>query len=230
MAISRCCERGNKAHPNLSAILRSCDAVGARSPCGESAGPAAAASTRPPEVGGGAPATATVERLATAAAEGFRIYAPIWRERGDYRNAIFTDQRPSCSSVEVGPEARPAQRGPGSVWPMAAWFSRGTYVRAVLLFEALRQAQAAGFCPWPAGVCAERRNACCSKWAYPRSPTGAHAKSRAYPALSAKGRSAKDSAHTAAALADTSEVVSRPNIRMESSHHSRWGSVPTGPA
>jgi len=123
------------------------------------------------------------------------------RERGELSpNAISPDHGLPCSGAEKwGLSARPAQAWTRVLFcaEMAAWFSpaeRKSWPAAVLLlFEALRQRQAAGLLPLPARVPARA-----AVWPAvrvglpPRSPTWCRPRrSGAYPRLSGKGRSAK---------------------------------------
>jgi len=114
------------------------------------------------------------------------------------------------------------RRGPGSVCADGRHGSVAERIAGggrLLLFEAPAPAAfSIGFCPWRRGVPAERRNGLLFEWAYPQVARLVPPRRSCLPsALSGRGDQRRAAAHTAAALLDTSEVVSR--------QHSEWGII-----
>jgi tRNA (guanosine-2'-O-)-methyltransferase len=189
-------EAVGKPH-NLSAILRSCDAVGvleahAVSPRG-----------RPPTFNSTAQgsqkwvplhAHASVEEaLAALRDKGFRIYGThLGVNAVDYRECDFTGPSAFVLGAEKWGLSETAAAGVDQavVVPMSGMVQslNVSVAASVLLFEALRQRQAAGLVPQAGeGVPGGRYAELLFEWAHPRVAEMCRRQGRPYPALSETG-------------------------------------------
>lgn len=189
-------EAVGKPH-NLSAILRSCDAVGVLE------AHAVNLRGRPPTFNSTAQGSqkwvplhthASVEEaLATLRGRGFRIYGThLGVNAVDYRNCDFTGP----TAFVLGAEKWGLSEAAAAAVDQAVYVPMGGMVQslnvsvaaAVLLFEALRQRQAAGLVPQAGeGLPPGRYRELLFEWAHPRLAEICRRQGRAYPALSADG-------------------------------------------
>jgi tRNA (guanosine-2'-O-)-methyltransferase len=189
-------EAVGKPH-NLSAILRSCDAVGVLEAHSVSA------RGRPPTFNSTAQgsqkwvplhAHASVEEaLAALRDKGFRIYGTLLGVNAvDYRDCDFTGPTAFVLGAEKWglSEAAAAGVDQAVVVPMSGMVQslNVSVAASVLLFEALRQRQAAGMVPQSGeGVPEGRYAELVFEWAHPRVAEMCRRQGRPYPALSETG-------------------------------------------
>ena len=189
-------EQVDKPH-NLSAILRSCDAVGvleAHAVCLAGRMPTFNTTAKgsekwvPLHVH---PDTASI--LGLLREQGFRIYGThLARESIDYRLCDYT--RPSVfvlGAEKWGMSAATAALVDQPITiPMQGMVQslNVSVATAILLFEALRQRQAAGLLPQNGeGVPAGRYQEVLFEWAYPQVAAWCRREGRPYPELNAEG-------------------------------------------
>jgi tRNA (guanosine-2'-O-)-methyltransferase len=189
-------EAVGKPH-NLSAILRSCDAVGVLEAHSVSA------RGRPPTFNSTAQgsqkwvplhAHASVEEaLAALRDKGFRIYGTLLGVNAvDYRDCDFTGPTAFVLGAEKWglSEAAAAGVDQAVVVPMSGMVQslNVSVAASVLLFEALRQRQAAGMVPQSGeGVPEGRYAELVFEWAHPRVAEMCRRQGRPYPALTDTG-------------------------------------------
>jgi tRNA (guanosine-2'-O-)-methyltransferase len=189
-------EAVGKPH-NLSAILRSCDAVGVLEAHSVSA------RGRPPTFNSTAQgsqkwvplhAHASVEEaLAALRDKGFRIYGTLLGVNAvDYRDCDFTGPTAFVLGAEKWglSEAAAAGVDQAVVVPMSGMVQslNVSVAASVLLFEALRQRQAAGLVPQSGeGVPEGRYAELVFEWAHPRVAEMCRRQGRPYPALTDTG-------------------------------------------
>jgi tRNA (guanosine-2'-O-)-methyltransferase len=189
-------EAVGKPH-NLSAILRSCDAVGVLEAHSVSA------RGRPPTFNSTAQgsqkwvplhAHASVEEaLAALRDKGFRIYGTLLGVNAvDYRDCDFTGPTAFVLGAEKWglSEAAAAGVDQAVVVPMSGMVQslNVSVAASVLLFEALRQRQAAGMVPQSGEGMPEGRYAeLVFEWAHPRVAEMCRRQGRPYPALTDTG-------------------------------------------
>ena len=189
-------EHVDKPH-NLSAILRSCDAVGVleahsvslkgrvptfnRTALGSQKWVALHRHER------------TTDAIAQLKAGGFRLYGThLGAQAVDYRDCDFTGPTAFVLGAEkwgLG-EATAAAIDQAIVIPMAGMVQslNVSVATAILLFEALRQRQAKGCLPSQGeGVAPERYGPLLFEWAYPQVADWCRREGRPYPALSPEG-------------------------------------------
>ncbi|MCP9926378.1 tRNA (guanosine(18)-2'-O)-methyltransferase TrmH [Cyanobium sp. CH-040] len=194
-------EQVEKPH-NLSAILRSCDAVGvleAHAVCLEGRLPTFNSTAQgsqkwvPLHLHAGSAAA-----LAALKGQGFRLYGThLSAEAVDYRQCDFTGPTAFVLGAEkwgLSAEAAALVDQPVII-PMRGMVQslNVSVAAATLLFEALRQRQAAGLVPEAGeGVGPERYRRQLFEWAYPEVAAWCRAQGRDYPALDAEGAIAED--------------------------------------
>ena len=189
-------EHVHKPH-NLSAILRSCDAVGAleahavnlpgRLPTFNST---AQGSQKWVPLHSHASAVAAIAALRE---QGFRLYGThLGVEAVDYRSCDFTGP----TAFVLGAEKWGLQPDTAAAVDQAIYIPMRGMVQslnvsvaaATLLFEALRQRQAAGVLPEAGeGIPAERYGCLLFEWCYPQVAAWCRQQGRPYPALDAEG-------------------------------------------
>lgn len=189
-------EHVHKPH-NLSAILRSCDAVGAleahavnlpgRLPTFNST---AQGSQKWVPLHSHASAVAAIAALRE---QGFRLYGThLGVEAVDYRSCDFTGP----TAFVLGAEKWGLQPDTAAAVDQAIYIPMRGMVQslnvsvaaATLLFEALRQRQAAGVLPEAGeGIPAERYGRLLFEWCYPQVAAWCRQQGRPYPALDAEG-------------------------------------------
>ena len=189
-------EQVDKPH-NLSAILRSCDAVGvleAHAVCLKGRMPTFNTTAQgsqkwvPLHVH---PDSATA--LAGLRQQGFRIYGThLASDAVDYRDCDFTGPTAFVLGAEKwGLSAETAALVDQPIFiPMHGMVQslNVSVATATLLFEALRQRQAAGLLPRRGeGIPAERYTPLLFEWAYPQVAAWCRREGRPYPALDAEG-------------------------------------------
>lgn len=189
-------EEVHKPH-NLSAILRSCDAVGvleAHAVCLEGRLPLFNTTAQ------GSQKWVPLQRHASAAEglqtlrqQGFRLYGThLSATAVDYRSCDFTGPTAFVLGAEkwgLSPEAI-ALVDQAIVIPMSGMVQslNVSVATATLLFEALRQRQAAGLLPSQGeGVGPERYGRLLFEWAYPEVAAWCRQQGRPYPPLDAEG-------------------------------------------
>ncbi|MEX1317810.1 MAG: tRNA (guanosine(18)-2'-O)-methyltransferase TrmH [Synechococcaceae cyanobacterium] len=194
-------EHVEKPH-NLSAILRSCDAVGvleAHAVCLEGRLPTFNSTAQ------GSQKWVPLQRHAGSAAamaelrrQGFRLYGThLSAEAVDYRRCDFTGPTAFVLGAEkwgLSPEAA-GMVDQAIVIPMRGMVQslNVSVAAATLLFEALRQRQAAGLVPsGGAGVPRERYQRQLFEWAYPQVAAWCRQQGRDYPPLDAEGAIAEE--------------------------------------
>ena len=194
-------EHVEKPH-NLSAILRSCDAVGVleahavflagRLPTFNST---AQGSQKwvPLQLHG-----SSTEALQALKARGFKVFGTMLSEAAvDYRSCDFTGPTALVLGAEkwgLSPEAA-ALVDQAVTIPMRGMVQslNVSVATATLLFEALRQRQAAGLVPEAGeGLEAERYRRLLFEWAYPQVAAWCAREGRPYPALDGEGAIAED--------------------------------------
>ncbi len=189
-------EHVDKPH-NLSAILRSCDAVGVLE------AHAVSLKGRVPTFNRTALGSQkwvalhrherTTDAIAMLKADGFRIYGThLGADAVDYRDCDFTGPTAFVLGAEKWglSEATAAAIDQPIVIPMAGMVQslNVSVANAILLFEALRQRQAKGCLPSQGeGVAPERYGPLLFEWAYPQVADWCRCEGRPYPALSAEG-------------------------------------------
>ena len=189
-------EHVDKPH-NLSAILRSCDAVGVleahvvslkgRQPTFNSTalGSQKWVPLKPHASGGAA--------IAALKAQGFKLYGTHLRaDAVDYRSCDFTGPSAFVLGAEKWglSEESAALVDQAIVIPMQGMVQslNVSVATATLLFEALRQRQAAGLIPNNGeGVPPERYASMLFEWAYPDVADWCQREGRPYPSLDAEG-------------------------------------------
>ncbi|MCP9848772.1 TrmH family RNA methyltransferase [Cyanobium sp. Morenito 9A2] len=194
-------EHVDKPH-NLSAILRSCDAVGvldahvvslpgrARTFNDTAKGSQKWVSLHPQE---GTPTALT--RLRD---QGFRIFGThLGVNALDYRQCDFTGPTAFVLGAEKWGLAEATANGVDQALfiPMIGMVQslNVSVAAAILLFEALRQRQAAGLLPTQGeGVAPERYRRLLVEWAYPQVAAWCRREGRPYPALTAEGEIAEE--------------------------------------
>jgi tRNA (guanosine-2'-O-)-methyltransferase len=189
-------EHVDKPH-NLSAILRSCDAVGVLE------AHAVSLKGRVPTFNRTALGSQkwvalhrherTTDAIAMLKADGFRIYGThLGADAVDYRSCDFTGPTAFVLGAEKWglSEATAAAIDQPIVIPMAGMVQslNVSVANAILLFEALRQRQAKGCLPTQGeGVAPERYGPLLFEWAYPQVADWCRREGRPYPALSLEG-------------------------------------------
>jgi tRNA (guanosine-2'-O-)-methyltransferase len=189
-------EHVEKPH-NLSAILRSCDAVGvleAHAVCLPGRLPTfnatALGSQKWVPLRRHDSAEAAIQKLR---ASGFRIYGThLGAEAVDYRRCDFTGPTAFVLGAEKWglSEAAAAAIDQAIVIPMRGMVQslNVSVAAATLLFEALRQREARGCLPSGGeGVAPERYGQLLFEWAYPEVADWCRREGRAYPQLSPEG-------------------------------------------
>ncbi|TCD55198.1 tRNA (guanosine(18)-2'-O)-methyltransferase TrmH [Synechococcus sp. BS55D] len=199
-------EHVEKPH-NLSAILRSCDAVGVLE------AHAVSLSGRPRTFNSTAQGsqrwvplcdhpdvTTAVQHLK---AQGFKLYGTnLGVDARDYRDCDFTGP---CAFV-LGAEKWGLSETATALMDQAVFIPMRGMVQslnvsvatATLLFEALRQRQAAGLVPSRGeGIPEDRYDDLLFEWAYPQVARWCREQGRAYPALSEEGEILEDLPRTA---------------------------------
>lgn len=199
-------EHVEKPH-NLSAILRSCDAVGVLEAHAVSLSgrprtfnSTAQGSQRWVPLHDHADIAAAVQHLK---ARGFRLYGTnLGVEARDYRDCDFTGP---CAFV-LGAEKWGLSAAATALMDQAVFIPMRGMVQslnvsvatATLLFEALRQRQAAGLVPSQGeGLPAERYGELLFTWAYPQVAAWCREQGRPYPALSEDGEILEELPRTA---------------------------------
>jgi tRNA (guanosine-2'-O-)-methyltransferase len=194
-------EHVEKPH-NLSAILRSCDAVGVLEAHAVSLSgrprtfnSTAQGSQRWVPLHDHADIAAAVQHLKK---RGFRLYGTnLGVEARDYRDCDFTGP---CAFV-LGAEKWGLSAAATALMDQAVFIPMRGMVQslnvsvatATLLFEALRQRQAAGLVPnHGEGIPAERYGDLLFEWAYPQVASWCREQGRPYPALSEQGEILED--------------------------------------
>ena len=194
-------EHVEKPH-NLSAILRSCDAVGVLEAHAVSLSgrprtfnSTAQGSQRWVPLHDHADIAAAVQHLKE---RGFRLYGTnLGVEARDYRDCDFTGP---CAFV-LGAEKWGLSAAATALMDQAVFIPMRGMVQslnvsvatATLLFEALRQRQAAGLVPnHGEGIPAERYDSLLFEWAYPQVASWCREQGRPYPALSEQGEFLED--------------------------------------
>ncbi|MFO7629045.1 MAG: tRNA (guanosine(18)-2'-O)-methyltransferase TrmH [Prochlorococcaceae cyanobacterium] len=189
-------EQVDKPH-NLSAILRSCDAVGVL----EAHAVSLAGRTRTfNSTSKGSQKWVPLRSHATTAAavaalkeQGFRLYGThLSAAAVDYRQCDFTGPTAFVLGAEKWglSEATSALVDQEILIPMAGMVQslNVSVAAATLLFEALRQRQAAGLVPSGGqGLSPERYQLQLFEWAYPDVAAWCQRQGRPYPALDAEG-------------------------------------------
>ncbi|MCP9931439.1 tRNA (guanosine(18)-2'-O)-methyltransferase TrmH [Cyanobium sp. AMD-g] len=189
-------EHVDKPH-NLSAILRSCDAVGVLE------AHAVSLKGRVPTFNRTALGSQkwvalhrhgrTTDAIALLKADGFRIYGThLGADAVDYRSCDFTGPTAFVLGAEKWglSEATAAAIDQPIVIPMAGMVQslNVSVANAILLFEALRQRQAKGCLPSRGeGVAPERYGPLLFEWAYPQVADWCRREGRPYPSLSPEG-------------------------------------------
>ena len=189
-------EHVDKPH-NLSAILRSCDAVGVLE------AHAVSLKGRVPTFNRTALGSQklvalhrherTTDAIALLKADGFRLYGThLGADAVDYRSCDFTGPTAFVLGAEKWglDEATAAAIDQAIVIPMAGMVQslNVSVATAILLFEALRQRQAKGCLPSQGeGVAPERYGPLLFEWAYPQVADWCRREGRPYPALSPEG-------------------------------------------
>ena len=189
-------EHVDKPH-NLSAILRSCDAVGVLE------AHAVSLKGRVPTFNRTALGShkwvalhrheRTTDAIALLKADGFRLYGThLGADAVDYRSCDFTGPTAFVLGAEKWglDEATAAAIDQAIVIPMAGMVQslNVSVATAILLFEALRQRQAKGCLPSQGeGVAPERYGPLLFEWAYPKVADWCRREGRPYPALSPEG-------------------------------------------
>lgn len=194
-------EQVDKPH-NLSAILRSCDAVGvleAHIVCLAGRLPTFNSTAQ------GSQKWVPLQRHSSSAAalaalkgQGFRLYGThLSAEAVDYRQCDFTGPTAFVLGAEKwGLSAETAALvDQAVVIPMRGMVQslNVSVAAATLLFEALRQRQAAGLVPSGGeGVAAERHRRQLFEWAYPQVAAWCRQQGRDYPPLDGEGAIAEE--------------------------------------
>lgn len=189
-------EHVDKPH-NLSAILRSCDAVGVLE------AHAVSLKGRVPTFNRTALGSQkwvalhrherTTDAIARLKADGFRVYGThLGANAVDYRDCDFSGPTAFVLGAEKWglSEATAAAIDQPIVIPMAGMVQslNVSVANAILLFEALRQRQAKGCLPSQGeGVAPERYGPLLFEWAYPQVADWCRREGRPYPALSPEG-------------------------------------------
>lgn len=189
-------EQVDKPH-NLSAILRSCDAVGvmeAHAVCLAGRMPTFNATAQGSQKWVPLHVHAdSASALAELKAQGLRIYGThLASEAIDYRQCDFT--RPTA--FVLGAEKWGLSEATASLVDQAIFIPTQGMVQslnvsvaaAILLFEALRQREAAGLLPDRGqGLPADRRERLLFEWAYPQVAAWCRREGLPYPPLDAEG-------------------------------------------
>ena len=194
-------EHVEKPH-NLSAILRTCDAVGvleAHAVCLQGRLPTfnstALGSQKwvPLQVH-----SSSAEALRALKVRGFRVYGTMLSDTAiDYRQCDFTGPTAFVLGAEkwgLSPQAADLV-DQAVIIPMRGMVQslNVSVATATLLFEALRQRQAAGLVPEAGeGVEPERYQRELFEWAYPQVAAWCRREGRPYPALDAEGAIAEE--------------------------------------
>jgi tRNA (guanosine-2'-O-)-methyltransferase len=138
------------------------------------------------------------EALQSLKAQGFRVYGTMLGETAvDYRSCDFTGPTAFVLGAEKwGLSAEAAELVDQAVIiPMRGMVQslNVSVATATLLFEALRQRQAAGLVPEAGeGVAPERYQRLLFEWAYPQVAAWCQREGRPYPALDAEGAIAEE--------------------------------------
>jgi len=189
-------EHVDKPH-NLSAILRSCDAVGVLD------AHAVCLAGRMPTFNSTAQGSqkwvplhrhdSSAEALQALKARGFKVYGTMLSDTAvDYRSCDFTGPTALVLGAEkwgLSPEAS-ALVDQAVIIPMRGMVQslNVSVATATLLFEALRQRQAAGLVPEAGeGMPPERYRLQLFEWAYPQVAAWCRREGRPYPALDGEG-------------------------------------------
>jgi tRNA (guanosine-2'-O-)-methyltransferase len=189
-------EEVEKPH-NLSAILRSCDAVGvleAHAVCRQGRLPTFNSTAQGSQKWVPLQVHSSVgEAVATLKGQGFRLYGThLGVEAVDYRQCDYTGPTAFVLGAEKwGLSSEAAALVDQAVFiPMRGMVQslNVSVAAASLLFEALRQRQAAGLVPEHGeGVPAERQRQLLFEWAYPDVARWCRDQGRPYPALDGEG-------------------------------------------
>lgn len=194
-------EHVDKPH-NLSAILRSCDAVGVLE------AHAVCLAGRMPTFNSTAQGSqkwvplhrhdSSAEALQALKARGFKVYGTMLSDTAvDYRSCDFTGPTAFVLGAEkwgLSPEAA-ALVDQAVIIPMQGMVQslNVSVATATLLFEALRQRQAAGLVPEAGeGVEPDRYDRLLFEWAYPQVAAWCQREGRPYPALDSEGAIAEE--------------------------------------
>ena len=194
-------EHVEKPH-NLSAILRSCDAVGVLE------AHAVCLAGRLPTFNSTAQGSqkwvplqlhsSSAEALQALKAQGFRVYGTMLSPTAvDYRSCDFTGPTAFVLGAEkwgLSPEAADLV-DQAVIIPMQGMVQslNVSVATATLLYEALRQRQAAGLVPLAGeGMAPERYRRQLFEWAYPQVAAWCQREGRPYPALNAEGAIAEE--------------------------------------
>lgn len=194
-------EQVDKPH-NLSAILRSCDAVGVLEAHVVSL-PGRARLFNDTAKGSQKwvslhPQSDTPTALALLRERGFRIYGThLGVNAVDYRTCDFTGPTAFVLGAEKWGLSEATGHGVDQALfiPMVGMVQslNVSVAAAILLFEALRQRQAAGLLPSHGeGVAPERYGRLLFEWAYPQVAAWCKKEGRPYPALTAEGEIAEE--------------------------------------
>jgi tRNA (guanosine-2'-O-)-methyltransferase len=189
-------EQVEKPH-NLSAILRSCDAVGvleAHAVWLEGRLPTFNSTAQGSQKWVPLQRHASVaDAVAALKQQGFRLYGThLSADAVDYRQCDFTGPTAFVLGAEkwgLSPEAT-ALVDQAIVIPMSGMVQslNVSVATATLLFEALRQRQAAGLVPCQGeGLAPERYQRLLFEWAYPEVAAWCRREGRAYPPLDSEG-------------------------------------------
>ncbi|MFM7636052.1 MAG: tRNA (guanosine(18)-2'-O)-methyltransferase TrmH [Cyanobacteriota bacterium] len=194
-------EQVDKPH-KLSAILRSCDAVGALEAHVVSL-PGRLRTFNSTAQGSQKwvplhPHASSLEALQALRAQGFRLFGThLTVEAVDYRQCDFTGPTAFVLGAEKWglSEAMAAAVDQAVVIPMHGMVQslNVSVAAAILLFEALRQRELAGRVPQAGeGLAPERYQRQLLEWAYPEVAAWCRREGRPYPALTATGAIAED--------------------------------------
>ena len=194
-------EHVEKPH-NLSAILRSCDAVGvmeAHAVCHQNRLPTFNSTAQGSQKWVPLHCHAQAEEvLIRLRQRGFRLYGThLGVAAVDYRLCDFTGPTAFVLGAEkwgLSPEAA-ALVDQAVIIPMQGMVQslNVSVATATLLFEALRQRQAAGLVPEAGeGMAPERYDRLLFEWAYPQVAAWCQREGRPYPALDAEGAIAEE--------------------------------------
>jgi len=194
-------EHVEKPH-NLSAILRSCDAVGvleAHAVCLAGRLPTFNSTAQgsqkwvPLQLHG-----SSTEALQALKARGFKVFGTMLSASAvDYRSCDFTGPTAFVLGAEkwgLSPEAADLV-DQAVIIPMQGMVQslNVSVATATLLYEALRQRQAAGLVPLAGeGMAPERYRRQLFEWAYPQVAAWCQREGRPYPALNAEGAIAEE--------------------------------------
>ena len=194
-------EEVHKPH-NLSAILRSCDAVGvleAHAVCNESKTPTFNQTAQGSQKWISLHNHQTIEAgVKTLKRKGFKLYGTnLGIDACDYRDCDFTGPTAFVLGAEKWglSEAATKLMDKSLSIPMRGMVQslNVSVAAATLLFEALRQRESAGILPIEGeGLTSEKYQQIIFEWAYPDVAAWCKAKGRKYPPLNDKGEILED--------------------------------------